>query len=335
MWPQAIRHYRCPACRAALRSNAADPAAQTSIIEATLACSGCGAAYPVKNGIPRFVPPDNYAESFGYQWNLHRNTQLDSVTGLPISRNRLFEVSGWPRALPAQRILEAGSGAGRFTEVLLSTGAAVFSFDYSSAVEANFTNNGTHANLNLFQGDIFNIPLQPAGFDKVICLGVLQHTPDPPAAFDALAAQVRPGGELVIDVYTRSLVASLQWKYLLRPLTRRMDQRKLYRLVSAVVPALVPVTAWLRRHAGRIGARLSPIVEYSQLGLSAATNLQWAVLDTFDMYSPAHDHPQSLATVKLWFEHAGFEHIEVRYGPNGVVGKGRKPGAETMTPAAS
>ena len=295
------------------------------VAQGALVCLGCKATFEITGGIARFVLRENYAGTFGYQWNIHRKTQLDSYTGLPISRDRLFGVTGWARHLQGETILEAGSGAGRFTEILVATGANVFSFDFSSAVDANFANNGKCDNLNLFQGDIFNIPLRPQSFDKVLCLGVIQHTPDPARVFCSLVDQVRPGGELVIDAYTRSLVALLQWKYLLRPLTKRMPSETLYKIISSVVPLLLPLAAFLRRVAGKLGARLVPIVEYSHLGLPAELNRQWAILDTFDMYSPAHDHPQSLATVRSWFERAGFENIIVAYGPNGVVGKGTKP----------
>jgi SAM-dependent methyltransferase len=133
------------------------------------------------------VPVENYAANFGLQWNRFRQTQLDSYTGLSLSRQRLFLASGCPTCLEGQLILEAGSGAGRFTEVLLETGAEVFSFDYSNAVEANASNNGEQPNLHLFQGDIFNIPFSKESFDEVICIGVLQHTPDPQRAFKNLA----------------------------------------------------------------------------------------------------------------------------------------------------
>jgi SAM-dependent methyltransferase len=234
-------------------------------------------------------------------------------------------VTGWPVDLRGERVLEAGSGAGRFTEVLASTGATVYSFDYSRAVEANFLNNGSAPDVHLFQADIFEIPVERASFDRVLCLGVLQHTPDPPRAFRALASCLRPGGELAIDVYTNSLTARLQWKYVLRPLTTRMNPATLHRLVEKLVPPLVAPTAFLKRVAGRAGGRLSPILEYSQLGLQAETNRDWAVLDTFDMYAPAYDLPQDIATVRRWFTDAGFEHVVVAFGPNGVVGKGKKP----------
>jgi len=32
---------------------------------------------------------------------------------------------------------------------------------------------------------------------------------------------------------------------------------------------------------------------------------EWVILDTFDMFSPEHDHPQRISTVKKWFEEAG------------------------------
>ena len=281
--------------------------------------------YPIRNGIPRFVPESNYAESFGFQWNRHARTQLDSHSGLPISHDRLWTAIGGKADLHGQRVLEAGSGAGRFTEALVASGADLVTFDYSSAVDANARNQTPTPRLHFFQGDIFNIPLVEAYFDKVICLGVVQHTPDPQAAFRSLAKYVRPGGQLVVDAYTRNFAALLHWKYLLRPLTRRMRKESLYRLIEAVTPPLVPVARVLRRLAGRFGARLVPIVEYSHLGLSPALNVQWAILDTFDMYSPAHDHPQSLETVTHWFREAGFEDIRVRSGLNGIVGSGRRP----------
>lgn len=327
MKQEGLKFYRCPSCRTdKLLLKIESQRGDGWIEEGKIECGKCMAKYRVTRDLPRFVPEVNYADSFGFQWNIHAKTQLDSYSGLPISRNRVFEVTRWDTDLRGQRILEAGSGAGRFTEVLLSTGANVFSFDFSTAVDANHKNNGACGNLNLFQGDIFNIPLEPASFDKVFCLGVLQHTPDPAAAFASLTRYVRPGGVLAVDAYTRNFAAWMQWKYLLRPITKCMKKQTLYGLIESLTPSLIPVAKVLRRIAGRAGARLVPIVEYSHLGLPPELNRQWAILDTFDMYSPAHDHPQSLADVRHWFESAGFIEVDVRYGPNGVVGTGKKPG---------
>ena len=326
-----VEKYLCTICGGQFIVDKGARQEDDSVREGKLVCRGCDIQYPVIGGIPRFVSAENYARSFGYQWAIHRKTQLDSYTGLPISRNRLFTVTGWSEHLEGERILEAGSGAGRFTEVLLQTGADVFSFDYSNAVEANLSNNGNQPNLHLFQADIYHIPLPEGSFDKVICFGVLQHTPDPEKAFISLARFVKLGGELVIDVYRANVFAYLRWKYFLRPITKRMDKERLYRIVSTITPRLVPLAVALRTIAGRTGARLVPIVEYSQLKLPAEVNKEWAILDTFDMYSPAHDHPQRVSTVLRWFSSAGFTDVDVRRGPNGIIGKGRKPIAGNKT----
>ena len=51
---------------------------------------------------------------------------------------------------------------------------------------------------------------------------------------------------------------------------------------------------------------------------------EWSILDTFDMYSPEYDKPQTLKEVQRWFKEAGLKDVEVIYGPNGIVGKGKK-----------
>ena len=321
-----LKHYSCPACKGGeFDVVPADEKAfaNTGTIDmGELRCGTCRETYFIGNGIPRFLKKDNYAGSFGVQWNLNRRTQLDSFTELTISRDRLFNVSRWPQRMEGEYILEAGSGAGRFTEVLLDTGAEVFSFDLSSAVEANYINNGQHANLHLFQGDIYRIPLLRASFDKVLCLGVLQHTPDPKKAFQNLVEYVRPGGEIVIDVYKKTIFSRLQWKYVLRPLTKRLDGDRLYGIISRWTRKLWSTTVFLDRCLGGFGRRLMPIRAYAFDELTNELNLEWSILDTFDMYAPAHDHPQTIATVRRWFEDAGLQKYSVEYGLNGIVGRG-------------
>ena len=57
--------------------------------------------------------------------------------------------------------------------------------------------------------------------------------------------------------------------------------------------------------------------------LSPKQVYEWAVLNTFDMLAPVHDHPQSQRTVRRWFETAGFNDIEV-FRRGFYVGRGTK-----------
>ena len=325
MREEDLKHFRCPKCRKGKISLASNEYQQDDdIIEAKLKCQDCEEIYLIKEGVGRFLPSNNgnYTDSFGMQWNLNRTTQLDSYTGFNVTEKRIFKTTGWPYHMEGINILEAGSGAGRFTEILLKTEANVFSFDLSQAVRANYKNNGEAKNLHLFQADIMNIPLEKNAFDKVMCLGVLQHTPDPHKAFKSLTGYVRTGGELAIDIYPKRFSSMFSWKYLLRPITTRLDKKDLYKITKIAVSALLPLAVILRRFAGKIGARLIPITEYSYLGLPYSLNKEWAILDTFDMYSPKYDNPQTLSTVKEWFRESGFKDIVVEYGPNGVIGRG-------------
>ena len=281
--------------------------------------------YAIRDNIPRFVPESNYSDSFGFQWNKFRKTQLDSFSGTKISEKRLFKATLFDKKeLDGDLVLEAGSGAGRFTEVLVKQNIRLFSFDYSSAVEANFLNNGDLSNLTLFQGDIFNIPFQDKTFDHVICLGVLQHTPNPRRAFESLKSKLKSGGTIYIDCYALKLHHYLQWKYFLRPLTKRIDSIKLFKFISTTTPFFIPLVQVAKKLFGKVGTRLFPIVEFSQLGLEKNLNKDWAILDTFDMYSPEHDHPQTIEEVSSWFNKEEFENIEIFYGDNGVVARAIK-----------
>lgn len=281
----------------------------------------------VRGGVARFIA-DTYAESFGDQWKRWRRVQLDSVTGKPISRARYLE-SGWPERLDGERVLEAGCGAGRFTEVLLSTGAEVVAVDASSAVDVCFENNGPHERLTVFQADLNDLPFEPGQFDRVYCFGVLQHTPDPRASFLSLVPHLRPGGDLACDVYAHPGWPS-RWssKYLWRWLTTRIPRRTLARIVEWYVPKWLPIDTRLSR-VPKLGAAVTSVVPcWNYTGIFDLDRDQlraWAVLDTFDALSPRYDVPQTIASVEEWTRAAGLVDVSVRPGGNGILVNGRRP----------
>jgi SAM-dependent methyltransferase len=290
--------------------------------------SESGKTYPIANFIPRFVPNDSYAASFGEQWNIYRRTQLDRYNGLTLSRDRFFSDTGWSKGeLSDALVLEAGCGAGRFSQVILDAGARLCSFDYSTAVDAAFANNGPHPRLTLVQGDIFKIPYKRGVFDKVFCFGVIQHTPDVKKAFMSLIPFLKPGGKIAVDCYIKTKWNN-RWtsKYWYRPLTKRMSRERLRRFVEWYIPRWIPIDNRLQkvRVLRYVVPAIVPCWNYTgMLPLSDQQVREWAILDTFDALSPAYDDPQTPETVRSWFEEAGLEEIEVRKGGNGVIGTAR------------
>jgi SAM-dependent methyltransferase len=283
--------------------------------------------YPIKNFIPRFVPPTNYADNFGKQWNMFRETQLDSHSGHAISADRFWKATGWrAEDLRGRWVLDVGCGAGRFAEVALAAGAKVVALDYSGAVDACYANLRRHADLHVVQGDVYSLPFARGVFPFVYSLGVLQHTPDVERAFAALPPMLADGGRLCVDYYWRRIRTLLHPKYLLRPITKRMSQERLFSLLEANVSTLLKTSRALRRvpAIGRALQRLVPVVDYSGIyPLSDEQLEEWALLDTFDMLAPAYDRPQTARTVRRWLELAGLTDIAV-FHEGHLVGRGRK-----------
>jgi 2-polyprenyl-3-methyl-5-hydroxy-6-metoxy-1,4-benzoquinol methylase len=292
--------------------------------------SADGSSFPIVRGIPRFCPADNYAESFGYQWQKYDTVQLDSQSSWgPVSEQRLFGETGWPRDMRGERILEAGSGMGRFTEHLAQTGATVCTFDYSVAVDANRRNNGRFENVSFAQADIYAPPYEPGSFDRVICIGVIQHCPDPYRAFLSLTRFVRPGGHIFIDVYRLFWKSFVLGKYYVRPFTRRMQPERLHRMVRWHVGWVFPLTGWIHRRIGRPGTALSWMLAVADTRRHHKTDertaLELTTLDTFDMLAPRYDKPRTRGMVRRWLKSAGLEDIRIGLGVNGVIAQGRRP----------
>jgi 2-polyprenyl-3-methyl-5-hydroxy-6-metoxy-1,4-benzoquinol methylase len=312
---------RCPAHRAALEAEG----------DALLVCAQ-GCRVPVVGEIPRFVRSDGYAEAFGRQWLTYRRTQLDSETGTAISRTRLERCLGAPLAsLRGLSVLEAGCGAGRFTELLLEAGARVFACDLSRAVEANLENCRRWPDHFVCQADILALPAADAAFDLVLCLGVIQHTPDPEATIRALAAKVEVGGRLVIDHYApprgaARIAAHLTPRALLRQVLIRMPSTAATRAASAITSAILPLHRLLWRpgraaRAARRGLRAaSPVLDYydrhPELGSSRLA--EWARLDTHDALTDRYKHLRDADQIRAALESAGLSAIEVAEAGNGI-----------------
>lgn len=285
-----------------------------------------GNIFPIIKSIPRITELKNYTENFGMQWNKFDKTQIDrEADGLNLSRSRFFAETKWDKQdLAGQCILEVGSGAGRFSKVVLEhTKASLYSIDYSDAVAANFKNNNHIApdRFHLFQASIYEMPFQNDSFDKVFCLGVLQHTPDFDASVKSLISKTKPGGEIVVDFYAiNGWWTKIHAKYILRPITKRMNHARLMNWIEVNIDWLIKTEQALHKFGLGVLARFLPIVDIQGTfpkSLSNAEIREWAVLDTFDMFSPAYDNPQRIKDVAGMFERhgadvtfAGFEHFE-------------------------
>jgi len=284
-----------------------------------------GNIFPVLKGVPRIASEENYTDNFGMQWNKFDKIQLDSGgEGQNISSQRFFAETHWDKQnLTGKNVLEVGSGAGRFSKVILEqTLANLYSVDYSDAVTANFKNNNKIApdRFHIFQASIYELPFPDDSFDKVVCIGVLQHTPDFDASVKALINKAKPGGEIVVDFYPiKGWWTKIHAKYILRPITKRLSHARLMNLIELNINWLMQIQLKLHRLGLGFLTRFLPIVDIQGTlpkYLSETEKREWAVLDTFDMFSPEYDNPQRIKDVVAMFKRygadvtfAGFEHF--------------------------
>jgi SAM-dependent methyltransferase len=301
----------CPGCKADLKLDAAVVERQ-EILDGTLACTSCHTRYPIRGGVPRFVPDGLYASSFGRQWNWFRTVQLDSATGKSRSEDALRGATGWSDdSYPGRRLLDAGVGAGRFAERAASKGAEVFGVDLTSAVDAAYRNIGDRERVHLIQADIFALPFRADTFDLACSIGVLHHTPDPAAAFRRVADVVRPDGRFAVYLYSRYGIAH-RMSDVIRPLTTRLPLSVMWVLSAAAVPLYyvyrLPVI-------GKIANLALPI--------SMETDWHWRWLDTFDWYTPRYQFKYLYPEVFRWYQDAGFHELDIFGDPVRMSGQKR------------
>lgn len=277
--------------------------------------------YPIKDSIPRFVESDNYAEAFGLQWNTFQLTQFDSYTDSPVTESRLEIALGQPlSSISGKRILEAGSGAGRFTEILLKYGAHVYSFDFSNAVEANYKNNMPNENLTLFQADIFNIPFQKDFFDMVICLGVLQHTPNTRSSLKELTRVLKPQGELICDHYRYQfgMFTSLYlvWWFLIK----QFKSKQQLRITNNLTRFFFPIH-WKFRDNRLIQILLRRVslinFYYGRYDLPKNIHFEWSLLDTHDRNTDHYKRHVTRTGFENMLQDIGYKDFSVFKGGTG------------------
>lgn len=273
----------------------------------------------------------DYCVNFGRQWNLFREVQIDSLSGQHESRDRFFSETEWsPEELCGKLVLDAGCGAGRFTEIALEQDAKVVAVDISAAAYAcrRTVSRFSGSSKLIVRADLFDLPFQPHSFDYVFSLGVLQHTPDPLGGVVSLAKYVKPGGQLAVWIYERNrawLNCMLPRLYIRAATAQWSDERKLA-LARALTAAFFPV-GWALSWLGRPGEVLSYFLPYAARHHRGRGSLrrQWhyCVLDTFDWYGPRYESPQTEQDVVEAMKKAGLNPVR-RTHARGMAIVGRR-----------
>jgi len=278
---------------------------------------------------------DDYTENFGFQWNKFRKTQLDSFNEISHSRKRLLEGSEWNESeIAGKLVLELGSGAGRFTQVLIELGANVVTVDLSSAIFVNNeNNNGT--NVIFIRESLFNLDLFDGVFDLVICYGVAQHTPNPSVVYEKCVKYLKRGGKFSVDHYRKILYPHpfSMPKYLWRPITKKMEPQALFNIINWYIPTYIKFDTFLIKVLPRKistflrGCVPIPCWNYYKIEgfpQDKGSLIVWAILDTFDALGAAYDFPINLQELSGIAENLCISEYKIKYGLNGLIINGTR-----------
>ena len=297
----------CPKCGSPMA--VADGDRVDEIESGTLRCQA-GHTFPIVGGVPRFVESELYVQNFGFEWNVHAGTQLDSASSDESEQAFRAKTGFTPEMLMGKVVLDVGCGMGRYTDVASRWGATVVGIDLSRAVEAAQRNVGGRANVHIAQANVFELPFRDETFDFIFSLGVLHHTPDTKAAFDRLPSLLRTNGRIAIWLYSN--YGGWRPSELYRYVTPRLPKRLLHGLTYVAVPLYyvhkIPVV-------GPLISFLTPISHHPKA--------RWRVLDTFDWYSPKYQWKHSYEEVFPWFEEQGLTDIRVLGSPIALQGTKR------------
>ena len=129
--------------------------------------------------------------------------------------------------LQEKRVLDVGCGGGILSESMYFKGADVKGIDLGekalNVAKLHQLESGAKVDYQLISVEAL-AEAQPASFDVVTCMEMLEHVPDPASIVQACAALVKPGGHVFLSTINRNpkayLFAVVGAEYILNMLPR-------------------------------------------------------------------------------------------------------------------
>lgn len=271
--------------------------------------------YPIVKGVPRFSgydSKDNYAHSFGFEWNKWADIQFESNNKGKVMEGHTLKmwekiVISKSKKVKGSLIIDFGCGSGRFIEISCMKGAKVIGLDMSSAVDVAYEKFKDDSNVLIVQGDILNPPFTEGVADGAYSIGVLHHTAGPRVGFNKITKCIKSGGWLAVSVYGEighytDVVVNLY----------RNIFKFLWNFFGPYPPLIYSYfCGYVLWSMLRI-----PIIKYFAFAIKmfvpfiALPDRQWAILDTFDSVTPSNQTGHSVYEVYSWFKNSDYKVIE-------------------------
>lgn len=110
-------------------------------------------------------------------------------------------------SLAGKKVIDVGCGGGILSESMAERGADVTGIDLSDkalgVAKLHLLESGNKVNYELISAEDI-AARQPASFDVVTCMEMLEHVPDPGSTIAACARLVKPGGHVFFSTLNRN-----------------------------------------------------------------------------------------------------------------------------------
>jgi 2-polyprenyl-6-hydroxyphenyl methylase/3-demethylubiquinone-9 3-methyltransferase len=190
----------------------------------------------------------------------------------PLRLNYIDSLAG----LSGKRVLDVGCGGGILSESMYFKGADVTGIDLGEKAlnVAKLHQLESGAKVSYMLTSVEQLALeQPASFDVVTCMEMLEHVPDPASIVAACAKLVKPGGAVFFSTINRNpkayLFAVLGAEYLLNMLPKGTHD-----YAKFIKPS--ELSAWVRQNgltvSGMRGMSYQPFTQQYSLGDDVSVN---------------------------------------------------------------
>ncbi len=129
--------------------------------------------------------------------------------------------------LSGKKVLDVGCGGGILAESMASKGAVVTGIDLAEkplgVARLHLLETGVQVDYRVVSAEALAAQ-QPASFDVITCMEMLEHVPDPASTIQACATLLKPGGQAFFSTLNRNLksyvMAIIGAEYVLKLLPR-------------------------------------------------------------------------------------------------------------------
>jgi 2-polyprenyl-6-hydroxyphenyl methylase/3-demethylubiquinone-9 3-methyltransferase len=178
--------------------------------------------------------------------------------------------------LDGKRVLDVGCGGGILSESMAEKGADVTGIDLGDkalkVAKLHQLESGSKVDYRLVSVEDL-AKEQPASFDVVTCMEMLEHVPDPEAIVRACAQLVKPGGSVFLSTINRNpksyLFAVIGAEYILNMLPKGTHEYQKF-----IKPS--ELSSWARYvglNVGQLkGMGYNPLIDHYSLGDNVSVN---------------------------------------------------------------